>query len=175
MIETTRTAMNVAKYVSDVRSRFRRTVLNIMTTNFGVASAMAPTLPDSPSPPVTSTAQPATRATSSDRPSTAKKGRRISRSASANQSGDPSTAYAICHPVISAMTIGVSVAHEVRRHVRLAVECHNQFLLLLDQPPLLQMQFALSPLGGVRIVRHHDDRLVQVLAEHAEQVENFRR
>src|SRR5581483_12188029 len=31
-----------------------------------------------------------------------------------------------------------------------------------DQPPLLQVQDALRPGGGLRVVRHHDDRLVQL-------------
>jgi hypothetical protein len=46
---------------------------------------------------------------------------------------------------------------------------------IVHKPAFLQMQEPLGALGGMRVVRHHNDGFVQVLAQHSEQVENLRR
>ena len=46
-------------------------------------------------------------------------------------------------------------------------------LHVIHEPALFQMQQPLGPLGGVRIVRHHEDGLVQLLPQNAEEVQDF--
>ena len=39
--------------------------------------------------------------------------------------------------------------------------------------PLLEMQHVLRARGGVRVVRHHDDRLALLLVQRLQQIENL--
>ena len=46
---------------------------------------------------------------------------------------------------------------------------------LFDERALLEMQQVRGALGGVRVVRHHDDRLLELLVQPLQQREDFRR
>src|SRR5438045_5415119 len=60
--------------------------------------------------------------------------------------------------------------------LRLAKTSEVRFILspgLGRQHALFEVENATRPLGGVRIVRHHDDRLLEFLIEAYEQVEDL--
>src|SRR5438067_9340138 len=127
-----------------------------MTANLGAARTNAAARPGSPSTPVASAAHEPARAANSVTPRATKKGMRTR----STTSGSAANATARMAGPDMGRLRGSAGQHG--RGDR-AVERGGGPLPVVDEPAFLQVQLPLRPLGGVRVVRHQDDGLVQVL------------
>ena len=71
-----------------------------------------------------------------------------------------------------ALAAGIASLRPHRLRMRMPYRSVERIRHLIDEPALVEVQDALGPRRRPRVVRHHDDRLVQTLLQLDEQVEN---